>query len=240
VLPHQPNLDTPVKLELASATIETPAQLVPKVALVNQEPMVPTVTTVSKATMVYPVICHQCHWTPLANVFHAHMDRKDPTDQKAQMVLQDQKDPTAKVVRQAQMAKLDPTVMQDQPDPMENLVNQDPKVTKELMEPKANQDQLAPRETKDQPYQLDQQAQAAKMPKLELMANQETKDPTAKEVNLDQKDHQAPTANLEAQAKMPPIALAQDEARPTKPEIQISLLLCSAAVLRPVLIVSQI
>jgi len=218
-LQHQPSRDKLVKLELANATTATHAPPDPRVPLVKREPMVTTVKTVPKETTVYPVTCPRCHWTPLANAFHARMDQKDPTDQSAPPVPQDLKDPTAKVALQAQMAKTDQTVMLDQPALMANPAHRDPKVTKVPTVPKANPDQLDPKERKDQPDQLAQQAQPAKMPKLDPKANRETKDQTASQVTTDQKDQPAPTASQAAQAKMPPIARAHVAARLIKPEI---------------------
>jgi len=218
---HQPNQDTPVKLEFANATTETHVQLAPRVPQVNLALMVLQVITVSKATMVYLATCHQFHWTPLANAFHAHMDLKDPTDQSAPLALQDQKEAMAKAVRPAPMAKMDQMVMQDQPVLTENQVNQVPKVTKVLTDPKANQEALDLRERKDQQVHQAQLAQPVK-PKLELMAKEVTKDQTAKEVMQEEKAQLVPTANPEPPAKTPPIALAHDEARLIKPETQTS------------------
>jgi hypothetical protein len=61
VLLHPQNQDKLVKLELASATTEIHAQLVPKAPQVKLVPMVLQVKPVPKATMVYLVTCHQYH-----------------------------------------------------------------------------------------------------------------------------------------------------------------------------------
>jgi len=208
------------KLEFANVTTETPARPALRAPPVKQAPMVLRVLTETKVMMAYLATCHQYHWIRLANAFHAHMDLKDPTGQKAQMALQVQKDPMAKVVRPAPMAKPDLMVMQDLQEPTENQVNQVPKVTKAPMVRKENREALDLRARKDQQVHQVQLAQLVKKPKLVQTVKQEIKVRMVKEVNQDRKDHLAPMANPEAQAKTPPIARAQNEAKLIKQKIQ--------------------
>jgi len=154
----------------------------------------------------------------MASATLAHSDPKDQTDQSEALVQLDQKEPQAKEVCQAQMAKLDQLVI-PRPDPMAKWEDQELKVTRVLMAPKANQAQQVVKAQPAVQDQQDQRVQPVQKVKTVDQAQQADQDPMLKMAISVDVDLQAQQANQEHQAKTQHTALARDALNHHKPSI---------------------